>query len=78
MPVWPLPQPPPIHNQYPIVHPVDRPSAIPYYVNAVYYPNYSIYRPRPPSSLSLDYISHVFYAFAWYVVPRAHGTSSVG
>ncbi|OCK74185.1 glycoside hydrolase family 18 protein [Lepidopterella palustris CBS 459.81] len=35
------------------------------YFNAVYYPNWRIYRKQPPSSLNLDVISHVFYAFAW-------------
>ncbi|KAJ9648567.1 hypothetical protein H2201_000900 [Coniosporium apollinis] len=35
------------------------------YSNAVYYPNWHIYRNQPPSSLRLDVISHAFYAFAW-------------
>jgi chitinase len=35
------------------------------FVNAVYYPNWHIYKQRPPSSLRLDVISHIFYAFAW-------------
>jgi hypothetical protein len=35
------------------------------YMNAVYYPNYRIYRQQPPSSLNLGCISHIFYAFAW-------------
>ncbi|EEH34600.1 endochitinase [Paracoccidioides lutzii Pb01] len=38
---------------------------LPIYVNAVYYPNWRIYDGKPPSSLSLGYVSHVFYAFAW-------------
>lgn len=35
------------------------------YTNAVYYPNWSV-RKEPPSSLKLNIISHVLYAFAWY------------
>jgi hypothetical protein len=35
------------------------------YWNAVYYPNWRIYRDQPPVSLNYDVISHVFYAFAW-------------
>lgn len=35
------------------------------YWNAVYYPNWRIYRDQPPVSLNYDIISHVFYAFAW-------------
>jgi GH18 family chitinase len=38
------------------------------YWNGVYYPNWRIYRDQPPVSLNFDVISHVFYAFAWYVV----------
>ncbi|KAI9840151.1 MAG: hypothetical protein M1838_004196 [Thelocarpon superellum] len=34
------------------------------FVNAVYYPNWHVYRQKPPSSLPLDNTSHVFYAFA--------------
>jgi chitinase len=37
------------------------------YWNAVYYPNWRIYRDQPPVSLNFDVISHVFYAFAWQV-----------
>jgi len=37
------------------------------YWNAVYYPNWRIYRDQPPVSLNYDVISHVFYAFAWQV-----------
>jgi chitinase len=37
------------------------------YFNGVYYPNWRIYKNQPPSSLNLDVISHVFYAFAWFV-----------
>lgn len=40
---------------------------VPLYTNAAYYPNWRIYRKQPPSSLRLGFISHVFYAFAWYV-----------
>ncbi|KAI9813122.1 MAG: hypothetical protein M1827_004342 [Pycnora praestabilis] len=35
------------------------------YANAVYYPNWRVYRDQPPSSLKFEVISHVFYAFAW-------------
>jgi len=41
----------------------NRPNLI--YANCVYYPNWKVYRQRPPSSMSLAYISHIFYAFAW-------------
>jgi hypothetical protein len=34
------------------------------YINAVYYPNWRVYRNQPPSSLNFAMISHVFYAFA--------------
>ncbi|KAF2675061.1 chitinase [Microthyrium microscopicum] len=34
------------------------------YTNAVYYPNWRVYRNQPPSSLNFGMISHVFYAFA--------------
>ncbi|PQE23067.1 glycosyl hydrolase family 18 protein [Rutstroemia sp. NJR-2017a WRK4] len=34
------------------------------YKNAVYYPNYRVYRGETPASLNLNCISHVFYAFA--------------
>ena len=34
-------------------------------VNAVYYPNWRVYKSQPPSSLNLKYITHLFYAFAW-------------
>ena len=37
------------------------------YTNAVYYPNWQVYKNNPPSSLNLEVISHVFYAFAWSV-----------
>jgi chitinase len=32
--------------------------------NAVYYPNYRVYRGETPASLNFGCISHVFYAFA--------------
>lgn len=39
---------------------------IPVFANAAYYPNWRIYKKQPPSSLRLGFVSHVFYAFAWY------------
>ena len=36
-------------------------------INAVYYPNWKVYKGLPPSSLNLRYVTHVFYAFAWCV-----------
>lgn len=39
---------------------------VPLYTNAAYYPNWRIYKKQPPSSLRLGFISHIFYAFAWY------------
>jgi len=42
------------------------------YHNAVYYPNWRIYRKQPPSTLNLDAISHIFYAFARSVPPFSH------
>lgn len=44
---------------------------VPLYTNAAYYPNWRIYRKQPPSSLRLGFISHVFYAFAWYVINQS-------
>ena len=32
--------------------------------NAVYYPNYRVYRGETPASMNYGCISHVFYAFA--------------
>jgi len=46
-------------------------SSLSFFSNAVYYPNWRIYRHQPPSSLNLGYISHVFHAFAWF---RPDGT----
>lgn len=40
-------------------------------INAVYYPNWAVYRPKPPSAIELDSITHVLYAFVW---PNADGT----
>ena len=34
-------------------------------VNSVYYPNWRVYRQQPPSSLNLDFVTHILYAFAW-------------
>lgn len=34
-------------------------------VNAVYYPNWKVYSQSPPSSLDLEHITHVYYAFAF-------------
>ncbi len=34
-------------------------------INAVYYPNWRVYRQQPPSSMNLEFITHIFYAFAW-------------
>lgn len=33
-------------------------------INAVYYPNYRVYRQDTPASMNVSCISHVFYAFA--------------
>ncbi|PVI08257.1 glycoside hydrolase family 18 protein [Periconia macrospinosa] len=41
------------------------PPELKMYWNAVYYPNWRIYRDQPPASLNFDVLSHVFYAFAW-------------
>ena len=35
-----------------------------YYCNAVYYPSWRAYRQQAPSSMNLERISHIFYAFA--------------
>lgn len=43
-------------------------SEIPFFLNAAYYPNWRIYRKQPPSSLRLGFVSHIFYAFAWYIL----------
>ena len=42
-------------------------SPITPYVNAIYYPNWKVYSQKTPSNLSLGFVSHVFYAFAWCV-----------
>ena len=39
------------------------------YTNGVYYPNWRVYRDQPPATLNYNVISHVFYAFAWYITP---------
>ena len=54
-------------NQQSGIFPDPSESRVSFFANAVYYPNYRIYRQQPPSSLSLGHISHVFYAFAWSV-----------
>jgi hypothetical protein len=43
------------------------PLSIPLFVNAAYYPNWSVYKKHTPSSLRLGFVSHIFYAFAWYL-----------
>lgn len=44
----------------------EAPFGVPIFANAAYYPNWKIYKKQPPSSLRLGFVSHVFYAFAWY------------
>ncbi|KAL8969454.1 MAG: hypothetical protein Q9183_001987 [Haloplaca sp. 2 TL-2023] len=34
-------------------------------MNAVYYPNWKVYGPSPPSSLNVEHITHAYYAFAF-------------
>ncbi len=34
------------------------------FVNAVYYPNWRVYKGQTPNNLNLESVSHVFYAFA--------------
>ncbi|KAL9602181.1 MAG: hypothetical protein Q9219_002045 [cf. Caloplaca sp. 3 TL-2023] len=34
-------------------------------MNAVYYPNWKVYSNSPPSALNLEYITHLYYAFAF-------------
>ena len=63
---WPDPQTtpqtsPPFFVEH---HDPSRPQEKMYW-NAVYYPNWRIYRDQPPVSLNFDVLSHVFYAFAW-------------
>lgn len=43
---------------------VNLPNIVDLYANAVYFHNQRIYRAEVPSSLPVDVISHVFYAFA--------------
>lgn len=33
------------------------------FANAVYYPSWMVYKNKPPSTLKLEVITHVFYAF---------------
>ncbi|KJR89349.1 chitinase [Sporothrix schenckii 1099-18] len=47
---------------------MDRPPPL---VNAVYYPSWRVYKDIPPSSLRLDKISTIFYAFA---IPQPDGS----
>lgn len=44
--------------------PLHREPPIAIFSNALYYPNWRIYRQQPPSTLNLGFVSHVFYAFA--------------
>ena len=49
------------------------------FVNAVYYPNWRVHRKQPPSSLNLEYVSHIYYAFARLVCANSqsvHGIDS--
>lgn len=50
---------------------------VPLYTNAAYYPNWRIYKKQPPSSLRLGFISHIFYAFAWYAANHFHAIRTV-
>jgi hypothetical protein len=55
-----------------------RPSyEISLFANAVYYPNWRVYTKQPPSSLKLGFVSHAFYAFAWYVQYKAFPVAMV-
>ena len=33
-------------------------------INALYFPNYRVYRGETPASLNYGYVNHVYYAFA--------------
>ena len=83
----------PSHVPFPICTPMSVNPPISYFANAVYYPNWAVYSGRPPSFLNLPFISHIFYAFAWYLPscpktytlsidrhnrPGSDGTISVG
>ncbi|RDW82659.1 chitinase-2 [Coleophoma cylindrospora] len=65
-------QPPPIPYASRPTHQARRPSQAELVaknehimlINAVYYPNYRVYREDTPASMNLSCISHVFYAFA--------------
>lgn len=46
----------------------DEKTSQPLPINAVYYPNWRVYKGFPPSSLNLKHVTHVFYAFAWWVI----------
>ncbi|KAL8738448.1 MAG: hypothetical protein Q9181_000762 [Wetmoreana brouardii] len=54
-------------------------------LNAVYYPNWKIYAQAPPSSLDLEHITHLYYAFAFlkpdgtvYVCYQAFQITAIG
>jgi chitinase len=65
-PFGPVPPPIPYGTKPP--EPARRPSladtAKIMSVNAVYYPNYRVYRGETPATLNYKCISHVYYAFA--------------
>jgi len=37
------------------------------YIHGAYYPSWAVYSGKPPSSLQIGCITHVFYAFVRYV-----------
>ncbi|KAL8829155.1 MAG: hypothetical protein Q9170_006296 [Blastenia crenularia] len=53
----PLPKPETMEQE--TVTPIPAPQAM----NAVYYPNWKVYGQTPPSTLDLEHITHVYYAF---------------
>ncbi|KAL7267346.1 hypothetical protein RUND412_010073 [Rhizina undulata] len=53
----------PVHAPHPKYGPP--PSHPRLLINGAYYPNWRIYKNQPPSSLALNMMSHLFYAFAW-------------
>ncbi len=36
------------------------------YINAVYYPSWTVYKGKLPSSLDVQNVTHIFYAFIGY------------
>ncbi|KAL8366379.1 hypothetical protein RB595_004921 [Gaeumannomyces hyphopodioides] len=40
------------------------------YINAVYYPNWRVYKGLPPSALQVKCITHIYYAFVGYVTAK--------